>query len=405
MALAKITREMISLSSVAVALVRQAVKKAVSKGLKAGLKRAGARLTTFDVHIFRASQGTLINPGMFSDYLKNILKVSPKSHAQMMSHFNLRIGQLKSMGLLARHPAANTLRFTRKGIQSLKNTTLPLKIPASSRLSGSLLDIVLSPSLRSASGALLKRETTRSVRKALKKAYKSERPPRGNTMQPARQGHGMPRYAETVRIRGKRFTPDQLEKLTDLGTFRNLSLDQMGFSTHDLHYLKKLGILDHHTIWSKNGLERVVFLREEGKRSVSEYTGRLDIQTGPYTKKASEFYHDKKAYDAYQVLRAKIESEGGRVEAVHTDLHMRSEHSAEGHSGYELSDLRIQYTDANGEFRTLEAEVDVGYSSGLIADKMSASPGMVWLTDSQAQAQKIEQVARSLNQETKILTI
>ena len=93
------------------------------------------------------------------------------------------------------------------------------------------------------------------------------------------------------------------------------------------------------------------------------------------------------------------------LQAVHTDLHMRSDHSTEGLSGYQLSDLRLQYTDNHGDLRTLDAEIDVGYSTGLIAAKMSALPGMVWLTDSRAQAQKIEGVARSLDQDARVLVI
>ena len=365
---------MIPLSSVASLLVRQAVKKAVRKGLRVGLKRAGARLTSFDAHIFRASQGNLINPGMFSDYLKNILKVSPTSRGPMMSHYTLRAGELKSMGLLARHSTVNTLRFTRKGIESLKNTTLTLKIPPGSRLPESLLDIVLSPSLRSTSGALLKQEATRSIRKALRKAYKSQQALRGKS---PKAGDRSPRLqGDTVRVRGKSLTPTQLERLSDLGTFKNLALDQIGLGYRDLRYLKKLGILDYQTIQSKERLERVVYLREEGRRRLSEHTGRVDIQTGPYTKKPSEFYHDQKTYEVYQVLKRDIEARGGRIESVQTDLHLRSDHNAEGRSGYQLSDLRLEYRDANGDLRTLDAEVDVGYSPELIGEKMSAVPRM-----------------------------
>lgn len=389
---------MIGLSSIASALIRQVAKRALSKGIKAGLKKVGAvRLTTFDVHIFRASRGGLINTKMFSDYLKNGLGVSPTSHRQMMGHFRDRTSHLKSMGILKDHSAQNTLRFTRKGIESIGRNSIPAHGRSISSALGSI-DVILSPSLRSASSALLRREATRSVRKALKKAYKSRQPVAQKTPNAKIPG-------DFVRIRGKLLTRHQLEKFNDLATFRNLPVEQMGLGKDQLQYLKRLGILGDQTIRSKEGLHRVLYLKEEGKRCLYDHTGRLDIQAGPYTKKASEFYHDKKAYDAYQALRAEIEREGGRVEAVQTDLHMRSQHSADGQSGYELSDLRIQYTDANGELRTLDAEVDVGYSSGLIAQKMSASPGMVWLTDSHAQAQKIGEVARALDHDVRVLVI
>jgi len=396
---------MIPLASIAASLVRQAAKRAVRKGLQGALKRAAAtRLTAFDAHIFRASQGSLlINASMFSDYLKNTLKVSPGSHGPMMNHFIDRIASLKSMRLLARHPAPDTFRFTRKGIDSLKHSTVHLNMPPGPGLAASSLDVVLNPSLRSASRALLRREATRSVRKALKKQYKSRQTPGQNTRTGVQR---TPRLqGASVRLRGKAFTPHHLERLADLGTFKNLSLDQIGMGYSDLRYLKKLGILDYQTIRSKEGLERVVYLREEGRRCVSEHTGRLDIHTGPYTKKPSEFYHDKKTYDGYQMLKRDIEARGDRLQTVHTDLHLRSDYNAEGRSGYQLSDLRLQYTDANGELRTLEAEVDVGYSPQLIAQKMAASPAMVWLTDSHAQAERITAVAGALDQRVTILRV
>jgi hypothetical protein len=395
---------MIPLASVAASLVRQAAKRAVRKGLQGALKRAAAtRLTAFDAHLFRASQGTLINSRMFSHYLTHTLKVCSASHHQMMNHFTDRIASLKSMGLLARHPAPDTFRFTRKGINSLKHSVVHVSMPQGAGLAASSLDVVLNPSLRSASRALLKREATRSVRKALKKQYTSRQTPSQN---PRTGLQRMPTAERTViPVRGKPFTPHQLEKLADLGTFKNLSLDQIGITYSDLRYLKKLGVLDYQTIRSKEGLERVVYLRQEGIRCVSDHTGRLDIHGGAYTKKPSEFYHDKKTYDAYQVLKRDIEAGGGRLQRVHTDLHLRSDYNAEGRAGYQLSDLRLEYTDANGELRTLEAEVDVGYSPELIAQKMAASPAMVWLTHSQAQAERIAAVATGLDHRVTILRV
>jgi hypothetical protein len=395
---------MIPLASIAASLVRQVAKRAVRKGLQGALKRAAAtRLTTFDAHLFRASQGTLINSRMFSHYLTHTLKVSPGSHHQMMNHFTDRIGSLKSMGLLARHSAPDTFRFTRKGINSLKHTVVHVRMPQGAGLATSSLDVVLNPSLRSASRALLRREATRSVRKALKKHYKSPHTPTQNRRTALERSPKL--QGPAVRVRGKAFTPHQLQKLADLGTFKNLSLDQIGIDYSDLQYLKNLGVLDYQIIRSKEGPERVVYLREEGIRCVSDHTGRLDIHGGPYTKKSSEFYHDKKTYDAYQVLKRDIEARGGRLQTVHTDLHLRSDYNAEGRAGYQLSDLRLQYTEANGELRTLEAEVDVGYSPELIAQKMAASPAMVWLTDSHAQAERIAAVATALDHRVAILRV
>ena len=395
---------MIPLASIAASLARQAAKRAVRKGLQGALKRAAAtRLTAFDAHLFRASQGTLINSRMFSQYLTHTLKVAPASHHQMMNHFTDRIASLKSMGLLARHPAPDTFRFTRKGIDSLKHGVVHLSMPQGAGLAASSLDVVLNPNLRSASRALLRREATRSVRKALKKQYKSRQIPRQNTRTGVERSPRL--QGPTLRVRGKTFTRRQLEKLTDLGTFKNLSLKQIGMGYSDLRYLKKLGLLDYQIIRSKEGLERVVYLREEGIRCVSDHTGRLDIHGGSYTKKPSEFYHDKKTYDAYQLLKRDIEGRGGRLQSVHTDLHLRSDYNAEGRAGYQLSDIRLEYTDANGDLHTLEAEVDVGYSPELIAQKMADCPAMVWLTDSQAQAERITAVATALDHRVTILRI
>lgn len=119
----------------------------------------------------------------------------------------------------------------------------------------------------------------------------------------------------------------------------------MGLGPGELRNLRKFGILGEQTIRSKEGLHRIVYLNEEDKMCLYDHTGRLDIQAGRYTKKASEFYHDKKAYDAYQTLKAEIEREGGRVEAVHTDLHMRSDYSAEGRGSHPRCKTRLYQPD------------------------------------------------------------
>lgn len=139
--------------------------------------------------------------------------------------------------------------------------------------------------LSTVAGALIRQAVKTAVRKgiksALKKAYKSREAVGQRPLKEARKTPTPRPRADAIRIRGKFLTRKQLQKLDDLATFRNLTPDQMGLGLEDLRHLKKLGILGDHTTRSKQGLHRVVYLKDEGKQCLFEHTGRLEIHAGP----------------------------------------------------------------------------------------------------------------------------
>lgn len=196
--------------------------------------------------------------------------------------------------------------------------------------------------------------------------------------------------------------------LKELQVFLNISQKQFNQGNDLSSELKNLydrGLLayEYRVINGEN--TKVFYLTSEGKQITSKVTGVkvADIYNSKIHSRPEELQHDVLIYSAYQDAQTRLLANGKVITNIKSDRDMRSEdnHIRMTSSDpsqlkdlrVELSDLEIEYMDVKtGEKGTLNIEVDLGYSEGVIKDKAQNISNLVWYTNSQPQMEKIQRV-------------
>ena len=204
-----------------------------------------------------------------------------------------------------------------------------------------------------------------------------------------------------------KFSPEQKEIVNTLSTFLNLSDKQISsfiykdkdiLCNSELKYLVDKGYLGvvSRDLKCDGDFTKVYYLTSAGKKAASHLTGvKVDkIFSSKLHNRPEELRHDILVYSAYKDIEDKLRKENCIITSLMTDKQMRSyDMSNVGKQRVEYSDLYIEFLDSNtNEKGYINIEVDCGYKASVIKSKAENIDNLIWYTDSEKQAEKINKI-------------
>jgi hypothetical protein len=210
------------------------------------------------------------------------------------------------------------------------------------------------------------------------------------------------------------YTEKQIAFMTEIRDFLNITHDQAVkqifnnefVGKYSLNELIKKNIIDFKVKELDGSFQKVYYLNPAGKKEITRITGEEKrIYDSKIHNRPQELKHDLYVYSAYKDYEQIMTDKGYRITKVMTDKDMRAVfnkgqdsnslgESYKADQKVEFADLYIEYEDISTlERGYVNIEVDVGYTSDVIANKAEKIDNLVWYTNTPQQADKILNVA------------
>jgi hypothetical protein len=181
--------------------------------------------------------------------------------------------------------------------------------------------------------------------------------------------------------RGKALTPEllspgQRQVLDDIGVFASLTPQQIMkyiYKGDGRRYSLDMDLLLRQGILVENTTYHVFTVGEKGRSLFRLMNPERSIAKSKLYSRAEEVGHDTLIYSAYKDVEKELRNTGCTITAIKTDRMMRSEDAKKyGHMLGDYPDLRVEYTDKTGLKMVRDIEVDCGYDTRTIGEKLAA---------------------------------
>jgi len=213
----------------------------------------------------------------------------------------------------------------------------------------------------------------------------------------------------------RRLNEDQVNLVKHLRSFSNMTEQQLyslylekgtgDYFEKDLTELKRKRLLGYENRNYEDQPYKLFHLKPDGNKISEAFSDDISTYSRKSRKKDGEIIHDILQYEAYKELSDQIKAKGGHVTSVKTDQQVRAEllkkaaesvegkyenfKSVKGLKYADYGDMEINYIDADGIEKRDIVEIDRGYDAEVIRKKSAAVPNMIWVTDSEKQANRI----------------
>ena len=196
-------------------------------------------------------------------------------------------------------------------------------------------------------------------------------------------------------------TAEQKKVIADMKDFLNLSGSQILkhiYNGNEIQYRSDLRYLLDKDILKKDRRYDIYVFTSHGKKLASELTGDHNIFDSKISTRREELRHDVMVYSAFKDLEKDLLNEGKVIVSYMTDRQLRSEDMKKNNTlAGEYPDVHVVYRhEKTGEQGFVNLEVDVGYSSKEIQQKLAIS-NLRWYTNSEKQKEKVLKKARYMD--------